>query len=77
MTGLPWYWLSETVPDPPRAATVKAGAGGAGGPDADDDEVSRLTAMIAATNTAMLPETTLCALACRAAQPAALETLIA
>ena len=45
--------------------------------DADDDEVSRLTAMIAATNTAMLPETTLCSLACRAAQRAALDTLIA
>ena len=76
MTGLPWYWLSETLPGPPRAATLKPGAAGAGGA-ADDDEVSRLTAMIAAANTAMLPETTLCSLACRAVQRAALDTLIA
>ena len=55
---------------------MKPGAAGAGGA-ADDDEVSRLTAMIAAANTAMLPETTLCCRAWRAVQPAALETLIA
>ena len=76
MTGLPWYWLSETWPGAPRAATVKPGAAGAGGAAAED-EVRRLTAMIAAANTAMLPVTTLCCRASRAVERAALETLIA
>jgi hypothetical protein len=76
MTGLPVYWLSETLPGPPRAATLKFGAAGAGGAAADD-EVRRLTAMIATANTAMLPETTLCSLALRPVQRAAPDTLIA
>ena len=41
------------------------------------DEVARLTAMIAAANTAMLPDTTLCRPASRAVRRAALGTLIA
>jgi hypothetical protein len=55
---------------------VNAGAAGAGGA-ATEDEVARLTAMIAAANTAMLPDTTLCLAARRAARRAALGTLIA
>jgi hypothetical protein len=76
MTGFPVYWLSESFPGAPRAVTLKPGAAGADGAAAED-EVSTLTAMIAAANTAMLPETTLCSLACRAVQRAALATLIA
>ena len=76
MTGLSRYWLSETWPDAPSAATVNPGAAGAGGAAAED-EVARLTAMIAAANTAMLPVTTLCRPASRAVRRAALGTLIA
>ena len=76
MTGLPRYWVSETLPGAPSAATVNPGATGAGG-GAAEDEVARLTAMIAAANTATLPDTTLCRPASRAVQRAALGTLIA
>jgi hypothetical protein len=55
---------------------VNAGATGADG-GAAEDEVARLTAMMAAANTATLPDTTLCAVISRAVQRAALGTLIA
>jgi hypothetical protein len=75
MTGLPWYWLSETLPGAPRAATENVGAAGAGVDGAAED-VARLTATIAAANTATLPDITLCRQISRATPRTVPRTLV-